>query len=109
LGSNNPDLTDNYTFTENINAEYLQFKFKLMDRLQVLGGCKSRKYHTKLQHPGAFNFQSKYGNIAYTDVLPSLHLDYTLSDKQNLRLSLLCSSEQAGLWRNLPYNIDGEY
>jgi outer membrane receptor protein involved in Fe transport len=109
LGSNNPDLENNYTFTENINAEYGQFKFKIADRLQVLGGVRLENTTQIYNTLEPLTYSQKYGNIAYTDVLPSLHFDYTLSDKQNLRLSYYAAISRPGFGEVVPYNVDGEY
>lgn len=109
LGSNNPDLTNNYNFTENINAEYGQFKFKVFKKLQVLGGVRIENTTQNYDTQEPLTFSQKYGNIAYTDVLPSLHLDYTLNDIQNLRLSYYAAVSRPGFGEIVPYNIDGEY
>ena len=109
LGSNNPDLENIYTFTENLNAEYGQFKFKIGSRLQVLGGVRVENTTQSYNTEEPLTYSQKYGNIVYTDVLPSLHLDYTLGDKENLRLSYYAAVSRPGFGEIVPYSIDGEY
>jgi len=109
LGSNNPDLTNNYNFTEDINAQYGQFKFKLFSRLQVLGGVRIENTIQRYDTQEPLTFSQKYGSISYTDVLPSLHLDYSLGDIQNLRASYYAAVSRPGFGEIVPYNIDGEY
>ncbi len=109
IGSNNPDLQNNYNVKEDDNSEYLQFKFNAIPNLQVLGGVRventSMSYAT--QSPATVTQRS--GLIKYTDVLPSLHLKYTLTDNQNLRASYFSSISRPGFGEIVPYKVTGEY
>jgi len=109
IGANNPDLADNYTVVENDNAEYLQLKFNPINKLQVLGGVRVENtlqtYNT--QSPATVSQRS--GTISYTDVLPSVHLKYELSDAQNLRASYFASISRPGYGEIIPYKVSGEY
>lgn len=85
-GTGNDGIGRVYTINEDVAAGYAQFKFMATDKLQVLGGVRventDQHYNTNLGDVNA-----KYGHIWYTDVLPSLHLKYALTDKQNIRAS----------------------
>ncbi|WP_448702395.1 TonB-dependent receptor domain-containing protein [Mucilaginibacter sp. AW1-3] len=109
VGSNNNDKSDNYTFKEDVNAEYLQAKFKLFDKLQVLAGVRVENTLQTYDTEEPLTFSQKYGTISYTDVLPSIHLNYALTGAQNLRLSYYASISRPGFGEIVPYNIDGEY
>ncbi|MCC8425053.1 TonB-dependent receptor [Mucilaginibacter sp. UR6-11] len=109
IGNNNKDKSNNYAFKEDINAEYVQAKFKLFDRLQVLGGVRIENTLQSYNTEQPLTYSQKNGTISYTDVLPSLHLNYSLSDLQNLRLSYYAAISRPGFGEIVPYNIDGEY
>lgn len=109
IGSNNPLLQNNYHVREDDNAEYVQVKFNLFPKLQVLGGVRVENtnltYNT--QSPATVNQRS--GNYIYTDVLPSVHLKYELTDNQNIRASYFSSLSRPGFGEQIPYVTDGDY
>lgn len=78
---------NNYTFTEDIYAGYGQAKWKLADRLELLGGLRvehtEQKYHTQL----GISTPASSGKIWYTDLLPSGQAKYELTPRQAFRLS----------------------
>jgi TonB-dependent receptor len=87
-GNDQPALNGlNYTFTEDIYAGYVQGKWRLLDKLELLGGVRAehtmQKYSTQLtpDNPG------RSGKIWYTDWLPSGQAKYDLTAFQSLRLS----------------------
>lgn len=87
-GNDQPALNGlNYTFTEDIYAGYAQAKWRLLDKLELLGGVRVehtwQKYSTQLtpDNPG------RSGKIWYTDWLPSGQMKYDLTPLQSLRLS----------------------
>ena len=87
-GNDQPALNGlNYGFTEDIYAGYVQGKWRLLDRLELLGGVRAehtiQKYSTQLtpDNPG------KSGKIWYTDWLPSGQAKYDLTALQSVRLS----------------------
>ncbi|MFM9840909.1 MAG: TonB-dependent receptor domain-containing protein, partial [Cyclobacteriaceae bacterium] len=86
LGFSSYTDANNYKATEQIGAGYLQGKFAF-GKLQVLGGVRveNTKINMETQVP-----ETQPGRIIgnnYTDILPSIHFRYTLSEKENLRLS----------------------
>ena len=109
IGSYNSALTNDYTATENINAEYIQAKFRLFPRLEVLGGVRVENTDQSYNTQEPYNFSLRSGIIQYTDVLPSVHFKYELTDDQNLRLSYFESISRPGFGEVVPYRIDGEY
>ncbi|RBL89492.1 TonB-dependent receptor [Chitinophaga flava] len=78
---------NNYTFSEDVSAAYLQGKWQLTHQLEALGGV--RLEHTKQQYNTQLPATADYkdGTISYTDLLPSLQLKYQLFRNQTLRLS----------------------
>ncbi|MCR8560272.1 TonB-dependent receptor [Mucilaginibacter sp. BJC16-A38] len=100
---------NDYTAYENVASEYLQLKFNLLDKLQVIGGVRvestTDNYNTGL--PVSYNQRS--GNISYTDVLPSVNFKYALTDIQNLRLSYYKAISRPGFGDIVPILIPGEY
>ena len=82
---NNPG---NYKATENIEAAYGQVKTNF-GKLQILTGVRveftyQTNYHSETQNVLVPFTTNKF---KYFDVLPSLHLNYQFTDKQNLRFS----------------------
>ncbi|KIO76142.1 hypothetical protein TH53_16650 [Pedobacter lusitanus] len=109
IGSNNPDLQNNYKVTEDDNAEYLQFRFNLIPKLQILGGVRVENTRMNYDTESPLTVTERSGNILYTDVLPSIHFKYALTDNQNLRASYFASISRPGFGELVPYKMDGEY
>ncbi|QNK64680.1 TonB-dependent receptor [Pedobacter sp. PAMC26386] len=109
IGSNNPDLQNNYSVIENDNAEYLQFRFNLIPKLQVLGGVRVENTHMTYGTESPMTVTQRAGTVSYTDVLPSLHLKYVLTDDQNLRASYFASISRPGFGELVPYKTEGQY
>lgn len=108
-GIGTPGNGNDYTVTENTSAGYVQAKFMARSKLQVLGGVRvehtDQRYNTTL----SLNTDAAYGHIWYTDFLPSLHLKYLLSSKENLRLSYFRSLVRPGFFEITPYYVQSEY
>ncbi|MFS2189093.1 TonB-dependent receptor domain-containing protein [Mucilaginibacter sp. Mucisp84] len=109
IGANNPDLQNNYHVTENDNAEYLQVKFDLLPKLQVLGGVRIENTDLTYNTQSPETVTQRSGNIKYTDVLPSIHLKYQLTDNQNIRASYFAAISRPGFGEQVPYKVTGEY
>jgi len=109
VGANNPDLQDNYTVKEDDNAEYVQLKFNPVAKLQVLGGVRVENTLQKYETQSPITVSQRAGTSAYTDVLPSLHLKYSLTDAQSLRASYFASISRPGYGEIIPYKVSGEY
>lgn len=109
IGSNNPDLQNNYNVREDDNSEYLQFRFNVIPKLQVLGGVRVENTSMTYATQSPLTVTQRSGTISYTDVLPSLHLKYTITDNQNLRASYFSSISRPGFGEIVPYKVSGEY
>lgn len=108
-GAYNTASTNDYSAVENINAEYLQVKFKLLEKLQLLGGVRIENTYQTYNTGEPITYSQREGTIKYTDVLPSVHLKYELADNQNLRASYFASISRPGFGEIVPYKIDGDY
>jgi outer membrane cobalamin receptor len=99
---------NNYSATENISAVYGQAKWNI-GGLQILGGVRlentEQTYKSKLPETAV----GKNGNVSYMDILPSLHLRYTLSEKENLRFSYFKGISRPGYFELVPASFPGEY
>ena len=106
-GQNKGDYTaanaQTYKAHEKVAAGYIQAKFLLVRRLQVLGGVRVENtqddYNTALPITSTIGAS---GTIHYTDVLPSIHLKYALQYNQNLRLSYFKSISRPGFGDLVP-------
>jgi TonB-dependent receptor len=102
-----------YTAHETITAEYLQAKFMLLPKLQVLGGVRvenTEEDYTITNQPIIIPGQN--ATYGYMDVLPSVHFKYELNDKQNIRLSYFKSVSRPGFGDIVPSHYpvdDGAY
>ena len=99
---------NNYSATENISAVYGQAKWNI-GGLQILGGVRventEQSYKSKLPETAV----GKNGNVNYMDILPSLHLRYALSAKENLRFSYFKGISRPGYFELVPASFPGEY
>lgn len=100
---------NNYDFTENIAAGYVQGKWDLTKHLEVLGGVRAeftnQNYNTQLSK----DVTARSGTIKYTDFLPSIQFKYALSRNQNLRLAYYKALARPGFAEMIPDGIDGEF
>ena len=99
---------NSYTAHEKIAAGFIQAKFDLLKRLQLLGGVRVENTQQDYTTVMPLTFSGAYGTIHYTDVLPSVHFKYLLADNQNLRLSYFKSISRPGFGEIDPYLLHGE-
>ncbi len=100
LVSDQSVLSNNYTGDEIISAGYLMAVYEVMPKVQLIGGVRAE--HTnmttvsadttkitsgELDDNGNPVFVSRNGNIDKLDLLPSINLKWSLTEKQNLRAS----------------------
>jgi TonB-dependent receptor len=109
LGSYNTISLNDYTATENVNAEYIQTKFKLAKKLQVLGGVRAEHTWENYNTAAGITVNGRSGTISYWDVLPDIHFKYTLSDNQGIRLSYFEGISRPGFGDLVPTLIPGDY
>ncbi|GGB15759.1 TonB-dependent receptor [Puia dinghuensis] len=92
-----------YTAHEKVAAGYIMTRFLLVPKFQVLGGVRVENtqddYTTVLPKTSTIGAS---GTIHYTDVLPSVHLKYSLQSNQNLRLSYFKSISRPGFGDLVP-------
>ncbi|HET6255574.1 MAG TPA: TonB-dependent receptor [Puia sp.] len=102
-GINTAANANTYTAHEKVGAGYIMTKFNLFHALQVLGGVRVENtmddYNTALPETSTVG---AYGTIHYTDVLPSVHLKYLLTDNQSIRLSYFKSISRPGFGDLVP-------
>jgi outer membrane receptor protein involved in Fe transport len=104
-GAINAATANTYTAHEKVAAGFLQAKFMLLSKLQLLTGV--RVENTQVDYTTALPLTSTvgaFGTIHYTDVLPGVHLKYLLTDKQNVRLSYFKSISRPGFGDIVPTN-----
>jgi TonB-dependent receptor len=99
---------NNYTFDELIASGYGQAKVTIAQKLQILGGIRIentfQEYKSKLTptKPG------RNGTITYSDPLPSIHLKYSINQKQNLRLSYYRAIRRPSYFELIPATTPGD-
>ncbi|WP_183559840.1 TonB-dependent receptor [Mucilaginibacter sp. SP1R1] len=108
-GNSSDKLSNNYHIKEDDNAEYMQVKFDLLPKLQVLGGVRVENTNLGYETQSPLTVSQRSGKYIYTDVLPSIHLKYALTDNQNIRASYFASISRPGFGEQVPYVISGEY
>ncbi|MDQ2863998.1 MAG: TonB-dependent receptor, partial [Bacteroidota bacterium] len=89
IGTNaTPDLNgNNYSFTEDVLAGYLQGKWNFSPRFEILGGVRFEGTHQNYKTELGDEVPARSGTITYTDALPSAQLKYTINRNQSLRFS----------------------
>ncbi|HSJ08836.1 MAG TPA: TonB-dependent receptor, partial [Longimicrobiales bacterium] len=76
-----------YTAEDRIIAGYGMVDVGIGSRLRVIGGARVEHSEMDLVAQSTIGSESYPANHTYTDVLPSLALNYSLGDAQNLRVS----------------------
>ena len=104
--NSNPNI---YSSQEDIAAGYGQLKFRPIKKLQILGGVRLENTYQTYNTSMPESFVGQNGWRKYYDVLPSLHLKYELTSKQNLRASYYSSIARPGFFEVIPYQINGDY
>jgi len=94
----------NYLAHENLLDYYIQSKFYILPKTQVLGGV--RVEHTNQGYELLFNtdpqLQTTQSQLYY-DVLPSVHLKHMPNDKMNIRASFYKGITRPGYFEIVPY------
>lgn len=99
---------NNYTAKENIAAFYLQGKYQ-KSQWQILGGVRFENTQQSYVSQLPITAKGKSGTISYLDPLPSLHVKYSLSNKENLRVSYFRGITRPGYFELIPATVSGEY
>jgi hypothetical protein len=93
---------NNYTAHETISAGYLEATVHPTQKLQVIGGVRVENTSQNYTSMISTALIGKTGSFSYTDLLPGLHLRYSLTDRQNLRLSYFASISRPNLYDLIP-------
>jgi outer membrane receptor protein involved in Fe transport len=99
------DVND-YTAFEDITAGYAEFKVSF-PKLDIFGGV--REEHTSQGFDYVTFIPTLENDVrkSYTDMLPSLQLNYKLTDKSQLRASFFESISRPNYYELVPYTIQG--
>jgi TonB-dependent receptor len=104
-----PNNALNYDATEKIAAYYIQDDIQFNDKFSILGGVRiENTIQTWKTAQDATIIAGAIGSKTYTDILPSIHLKYKLSDKENLRFSYFGAINRPGFYEYIPFKIEGE-
>lgn len=97
----------NYDASEKIGAAYLQGKYTLR-KWELNAGVRAE--HTDQGYQLKFPDENSQpqGNQTYWDILPCLHLKYTVHRDANLRLSYTRSINRPSFFEIAPYSILGD-
>ena len=93
----------NYTAHEKVGAGFIQAKFMTWRNLQVLGGVRVENTQMDYTSDMPLTANERSATIHYTDVLPSVHLKYSLADNQAIRLSYYKSVSRPSFHDIVPY------
>jgi TonB-dependent receptor len=99
---------NNYTAKEQITAGYVQGKINV-SKMQIVGGVRVENTNQSYKSQLPETATGKNGNISYIDILPSLHLKYALSARENIRLSYFKGISRPGYFEIVPATFPGEY
>ena len=100
---------NNYTAKEKITAGYVQGKVTLAERWQLVGGVRLENTNQSYVSQLPVTAEGKTGKIQYLDVLPSLHLKYQLSGRENVRFSYFRGISRPGYFEIVPALFPGDY
>ncbi len=100
---------NNYTFEEKITAGYLQGKWNLSSKFEILGGIRTENTNQHYETLLTKDVQAKSGTIQYTDVLPSAQMKYAITPNQNLRFAYYRAIARPGFSELIPDGADGEF
>lgn len=107
-GSNaTPGLNgNNYTFHEVVSAGYIQGKWAISNKAEILGGVRIEHTHQNYACDVDSSVNARTGTIYYTDVLPSAQLKYKISNKQQLRASYYRALARPQFAELIPFGPD---
>ncbi len=100
---------NNYSFEEKITAGYLQGKWNLSSKFELLGGVRAENTNQHYETLLTNDVQAKSGTIQYTDLLPSAQMKYSLTPNQNLRFAYYRAIARPGFSELIPDGADGEF
>ncbi len=104
----NQSDANNYTAKENVYAFYAQGKYTLAERLQLIGGLRSENTNLEWHSQLSIYKSGRDGSKIYSNPLPSLNVKYTLSPKENLRLSYYKALSRPSFFEVIPIELAGD-
>ncbi len=109
-GEGSPTLNgNNYKFEEKISAAYVQGKWNLSSRFELLGGVRAENTNQHYETLLTQDVEAKSGTIKYTDLLPSAQMKFALTPNQNLRFAYYRAIARPGFSELIPDGADGEF
>ncbi len=102
-GENTAVNLGNYTAHEKVGAGFIQAKFMTFRALQVLGGVRVENTQMNYTSNMPLTANERSATVQYTDVLPSVHLKYNLTNNQAIRLSYFKSVSRPSFHDLVPY------
>ncbi len=92
----------NYRAWENVEAVYAMVS-TTFGKLQILTGIRTEFTYMRNEHnQNNIKIPVARDTVKYHDFLPSLHLTYKFTEKQNLRFSVYQGYKQTGIYGNNP-------
>jgi outer membrane cobalamin receptor len=99
----------NYESYENVLGYYAQLKADISN-FQLLGGVRVESTDFGWVSNAPPQTQGRTGSISYQDILPSIHLKYSLWGNTNFRTSYFRSLSRPNFYEVIPYEInEGDY
>jgi TonB-dependent receptor len=92
-----------YNFTENVQAGYVDAKYFIGERFDVLFGLRAENTNQFYDSSLPATIAGKSANISYMDFLPSVNAKYALSETSNLRASYFKSILRPAYSDLVPY------
>jgi hypothetical protein len=93
---------NNYTAHEKISSAYAEATVLVNQKFQIIGGVRVENTNQDYRSMISTALIGKSANFNYTNMLPGLHLRYSLTDRQNLRLSYFASISRPNLYDLIP-------
>ena len=105
-----PQSPNIFSTTEDIAAGYGEIRWQPGSKWNILGGLRvEHTYQNYEQTQLPENSLGKIGTADYFDLLPSIHIKYSLNGKSALHLSYFESISRPGYFEVVPYQFPGEY
>jgi outer membrane receptor protein involved in Fe transport len=97
--SKNRDLSDDFTYRENIGALYATYGWKINSRWNVKGGLRWEHTNTK----GVWRSADSSTTRSYNDFFPTVFAGYNPAEKHNISLSYTRRIERPNYWELNPF------
>lgn len=95
---------NNYTCTEDVGAAYVMGEWLPVRKWRVIGGVRIERTEGTYKTFDINSVSQLSASTRYTDILPSIHFQYSLSDIEFLRFSVGQSISRPSFYDLVPYN-----